>query len=466
MRITVVGLGPAGPELTTPAAAACLGSGPVVLRTGRHPAAAPYLGLERVETFDALYEEASSFEELYQQIVDALLERAEAHGALTYAVPGSPTVAERTVELLRATVTDLHLEVVPGMSFCELAWVRLGIDPLQAGVRLVDAERFAAEVADASGPVLVGQCWSNAVLSSVKVALETPPEHAVLAHHLGLLDEVVAEVDWSEIDRTLEADHLTSLYLPSLGSGVGRELVRLDELIHVLRERCPWDRIQTHESLLRHLLEETYEAIEAIEALGSDPDSAAIAHLEEELGDVLCQVLFHSVIAAEQGWFNLADVARGLADKLVRRHPHVFGDDSEEVQAADVLANWEAAKREEKGRTSLLDGIPQALPALSLTAKLQRRAREALGTSVVDEDFRARVARLVEAVLGGDVAAGGALVFLLARFLADRGADAEELVRNQARGFSEQFLAAERRAAISGVEVRVEFDQAEIGREG
>jgi MazG family protein len=152
---------------------------------------------------------------------------------------------------------------------------------------------------------------------------------------------------------------------------VGAEVVRFAELVRTLRARCPWDREQTHHSLTRHLLEETYEVLEAIDGL-----PAAYPHLEEELGDLLFQVVFHAVIAAEAGEFTLADVARGIHDKLVRRHPHVFGDvtaDSPE----QVVRNWEEIKREEKGRASVMEGIPGNLPALLYASKVLGKAASA-----------------------------------------------------------------------------------------
>ena len=295
--VVVVGLGPAGPEHTTRAATEVLSGVPAVfLRTSRHPAAAPWIGLANVVDLDHCYEAGTTFEEVYRSIVEVVVAAAAEHGRVAYAVPGSPAVAERTVELLRSE-PSVELEVVPGLSFCELAWARLGIDPIEAGVKLVDAEKFAVQAAGDPGPLLVGQCWSKSVLSSVKLCLETDPGPAVLLHHLGLTDETVVEVPWAEIDRTLAPDHLTSLYVPHLEVPIARELTRLAELVRVLRERCPWDRAQTHDSLVRHLLEETYEAMEAIELLGEDPaaaPAAVTAHVCEELGDLLCQVLFHA----------------------------------------------------------------------------------------------------------------------------------------------------------------------------
>lgn len=150
------------------------------------------------------------------------------------------------------------------------------------------------------------------------------------------------------------------------------ELTRLREVMNKLRSPggCPWDSEQDHTSLLKFLLEESYEFIEAVE----DKDQTA---MQEELGDLLLQVYFHSRIAEENTDqpFDIEDVARTVADKLVRRHPHVFGDSKVE-NSAEVLANWEVQKAAEKGRTSAIDGIPLAQPALSLVTKLLYRAEK------------------------------------------------------------------------------------------
>jgi XTP/dITP diphosphohydrolase len=154
---------------------------------------------------------------------------------------------------------------------------------------------------------------------------------------------------------------------------------------------CPWDADQTHESLVPYLVEETYEVLEAVE----NGDSG---HLREELGDLLLQVVFHARIAEEagEGAWSVDDVAQGIVDKLVRRHPHVFAD-ADAATAEDVERNWESLKAAEKGRTSSVDGVPMGMPALALTAKLMSRATAA-GVDVplpTDESVGSRLIRLV-----------------------------------------------------------------------
>jgi tetrapyrrole methylase family protein/MazG family protein len=394
-RVVVAGLGPAGPDLLTAGTRDQIDAIPHrYLRTRRHPSAP---AVSRAESFDDLYERHATFEDTYAAIVDALVAASEAHGLVLYAVPGSPMVAERTVELLVAD-ERVDVEVLPALSFLDLAWARLGVDPVAAGARLVDGRRFAAEAAGERGPLLVAQCDQPHVLSDVKLALDDGPEVIVL-QRLGLSDEGIATVAWDDLDREVTPDHLTSLWIPQLATPVAGEVARFHELVRTLRAECPWDREQTHASLTRHLLEETYEVLEAIDHVDA-PGGAGFAALEEELGDLLFQVVFHSVLAAEEGQFTLADVARGIHDKLYARHPHVFDPATGATDVAQLTVDWERRKVEEKGRSSVMDGIPAALPALAYAAKVQKKA-ESQGVawrSLLEDTEDALAVQLLELV--------------------------------------------------------------------
>ena len=205
---------------------------------------------------------------------------------------------------------------------------------------------------------------------------------------------------WDDLDRAVEPDHLTSLWIPTLAAPVAGEVARFHELVRTLRAECPWDREQTHASLTRHLLEETYEVLEAIDHVDAEAGTGFEA-LEEELGDLLFQVVFHSVLAAEEGQFTLADVARGIHDKLHARHPHVFDPQRRRHRHRQLTVDWERRKVEEKGRDSVMDGIPAALPGARLRRQGPEEGREpgravAHARSPSEDDLAVRLLELVD----------------------------------------------------------------------
>ncbi len=166
-------------------------------------------------------------------------------------------------------MSRVDVELLPAMSFLDVAWSRLGIDPIEAGVRLVDGHEFAASAAGQSGPLLVAHTHANWVLSDIKLAAEEldPATPVVILQALGTADEQIVATTWADLDRTVDADHLTSLYIPTLAEPVGAGYVRFHQLARTLREECPWDREQSHASLVPYLIEETYEVVDAIDAL-------------------------------------------------------------------------------------------------------------------------------------------------------------------------------------------------------
>ena len=383
-RIVVVGLGPGGHDhVTVETREAIARADHRYLRTAIHPSADL---VPDATTFDHLYDAADTFDDVYTDIASSLLRAADEHGEILYAVPGSPLVLERTVRYLREA-EDADIVLLPALSFLDVAWALLGVDPVEAGVRLVDGHEFATAAAGERGPLLVAHTHANWVLSDIKLAVDEAAgdEPVTILHALGTPDEQIVEVAWADLDRTIDADHLTSLWIPKLAAPVGAAYVRFHALTRTLREQCPWDIEQTHDSLIPHLLEETYEVVDAIHALdgtgmepaGSDPDLDADpdADLIEELGDLLYQIEFHATIAEQEGRFTIADVANGIHDKLVRRHPHVFGHlVGSDLDTAEVLSNWDDIKRDEKSRTSVFDGIPRSMPALAYAAKVGSKA--------------------------------------------------------------------------------------------
>ena len=457
-HVVVVGLGPGAPEHVTEQTLAEIRRIPHrLLRTARHPSSHLVPG---ATDCDDLYERADTFDDVYREIAERVVQAANELGEVLYAVPGSPLVLERTVRSLLAD-DRVRCTVLPAMSFLDVAWARLGIDPVEARVTLVDGHDFATAAAGLTGPLLVAHTHANWVLSDIKLAVEdaTGDEPVVILQRLGTPDESITRTTWSDLDRTVEADHLTCVYVPSLAAPVAGELARFHQLARTLREQCPWDREQSHRSLVRYLLEETYEVVDAIEAWDPD-DPATDDALVEELGDLLYQIEFHATIAEQDGRFTMADVARGVHDKLVRRHPHVFGDVTAD-DSATVLSNWDAIKRAEKGRTSVFDGVPTSQPSLGYAFAVQRKAAK-VGFDWPDVDgalpkIAEEAAEVRAAADSGDETElheeVGDLLFAVVNVARHLGVEPESALRAATGKFRRRFEQVERLATIEGLDL-------------
>jgi tetrapyrrole methylase family protein / MazG family protein len=346
------------------------------LRTKEHPVVAELVkeGLQ-FTSFDSVYEKHEQFEEVYLEITSILLEKAESE-EIIYAVPGHPLVAERTVQLLLEKGKNAGIEIVigGGQSFVDALFQALKIDPVD-GFQLLDGTSLAADDIQQNQHIFISQVYDQFVASGVKLTLmeKYPDEYMVtIVTAAGSKQEEIITVPLFELDRQVKVNNLTSVYIPPVEDEnvLFKNFSKLREIISVLRgpEGCPWDKEQTHETLKRYLIEETYEVIEAI-------DKGDIDHLIEELGDVLLQVMLHAQIGEDEGYFSIADVIEGISEKMVRRHPHVFG--SVEVENTDeVLQNWEEIKKQEKGEAdpSVLTGVSYSLPNLIRAYELQKKA--------------------------------------------------------------------------------------------
>jgi tetrapyrrole methylase family protein/MazG family protein len=289
-----------------------------------------------------------------------------------------------------------------------------------------------------------------------------------LLHHLGLPDQRVEHTTWQELDRVLPADHLTTLYIAQMAEPVSGELARLHQLARTLREQCPWDREQTHDSLIKHLIEETYEVVDAIETLDANDPSTDEAFIEE-LGDLLYQVEFHATIAEQQGRFSMADVARSIHDKLVRRHPHVFGDVVAN-SADDVVQTWDEVKRAEKksagGAASIsvstFLGVAKSGPSLQYATKIQKRAADvgfdwpnADGAfeKIIEESAEIRQAVALNSDPETVRMELGDLLFSVVNLSRHLGHDAEQALRGASDKFRRRFEQVEQLALSRDIDL-------------
>lgn len=382
-RIYILGLGPEGIE-TTPEEVReiILRLGEVYLRTKDMSGVT---SLEEkgilIHSFDSLYEETERYEEVYEEISARMIDIAQEKGEVLYLIPGHPRVAEMSVRLLEERGKKEGVEVIllGGRSFLDDLFTSLSFDPIE-GFLLLDAYSLTREMLNPRVHTVILQMTLETA-SDVKLTLmeRYPDEYEIfLVSKLGMREEKKKSLPLYRIDQEREWrwDNYTLLYLPPMADEEGyyRQFAKLREIIEKLRapDGCPWDRKQTHQSLKPYLIEETYEVLDAIDR-GDDQA------LEEELGDLLLQILLHSRIAEEEGRFHIENVIEGLSAKLIRRHPHVFG----EKKANDVneaLVNWKEMKEEEKKEkgdlksTSVLDEVKVGLPPLYAALMLQKEA--------------------------------------------------------------------------------------------
>jgi tetrapyrrole methylase family protein / MazG family protein len=458
--ITLLGLGPGDPELLTRQAWDLLNSASSVhLRTKHHPVVSAFPDNLKVYSFDDLYESGESFEQVYSQIVEQVLDLGKKDRGVVYAVPGHPFVAEATCPEIyrRAKEQGIPVKVVDGLSFLEPLISALGLDPFPH-TALVDALELAGlhvPPFPPTVPAIVAQIHSQAVASDVKLTLMAnyPDEHAVkLVHTAGTEGQVVEDLALYEIDRSKHIGLLTALFVPPLGPATSLEAFQ--EIIAHLRapDGCPWDRKQTHQTLRSHLLEEAYEVLSALDA--DDPDA-----MREEFGDLLLQIVLHAQIASEYGEFDMAEVLQSIHTKIVRRHPHVFGDlDLQDVEG--VLHNWEKlkeAERAENGKqeASLLDGVALALPALVQAYEYQdRAARVGFDWHQIEgvyEKLQEEIGEIQGAVSDTERSAElGDLLFAVVNLGRWLKADSESALREANQRFRRRFTSIEASARAQG----------------
>ncbi|SMC28330.1 tetrapyrrole methylase family protein / MazG family protein [Clostridium acidisoli DSM 12555] len=383
--ISIVGLGPGDLNALTMGTVDILRkSNKIFLRTIKHPTV-KFLETENIkfETFDNAYEKSESFDDVYQLIAKDLIRASKEFGDIVYAVPGHPLVAEKSVTILLKMCKEdnIKTKILPAVSFVDSIMEALKIDPIN-GVKIIDAFDIKNQIMDKRTGLIITQVYNKLIASEVKLALleyyrdDTKIYFVRAAGIEGL--ESIREIDLYELDRQEDIDYLTSVYVPKNLENT-KDFNDLLHIMDILRgeDGCPWDREQTHDSIKRGLIEESYEVIEALEK--NDDDMVV-----EELGDVLLQIVFHAQIGKEEGYYNINDVIKAICNKMILRHPHVFGNENVD-NSKDVLDNWEKNKMKEQNLNSYTDSLKHVaknLPALIRAEKVQKKA------SKVGFDFR------------------------------------------------------------------------------
>jgi len=457
--ITVLGLGPGSrSDLSLQAWETIRDSRRLYLRTARHPCVAALPSTCELISFDEIYLRPDDFEAVYAEIAGRILTAAREGQDVVYAVPGDPLVGEATVTeiLQRARAESIEVEIVHGISFLEPCLSLLGIDALD-GLQVLDALTVSGQYhppISPALPALLAQVYSRAVASSLKLTLmnQYDDEYPVkLIHAAGTADSAVEALKLYEIDRSSRIDVMTSLYIPAMAELSSFEATQ--NIIAHLRseEGCPWDREQTHKSLRPYLLEEAQETLEALD--GDDAQA-----LCEEMGDLLLQVLLHTQIAIDEGEFKMPDLLKRLNEKLIRRHPHVWGDVEATGDLQQLSRIWQEVKAAEKAdrHESILDGIPKGAPALFVAQRYSQRASKAgfdwPDVSGVESKFEEELAEVIAATSAETRAKEiGDLIFVLVNWLRWLGVDdPESLLREINAKFYRRFRHVEAQAANAG----------------
>ncbi|CBZ05435.1 nucleoside triphosphate pyrophosphohydrolase [Clostridium botulinum] len=375
--INIIGLGPGSKESITLGTIDSLKTvDKVFLRTEKHPTV-EYINKLGItyETFDGEYEVGESFDDVYNSIAKSLIEASKNYSDIIYAVPGHPLVAEKSVDILikLCRQNDIKFKILPAVSFVDALMESLLLDPVE-GLKIIDAFDIKKQTMDKRIGTIITQVYDKFIASEVKLNLmnyykDDTEIFFVRAAGIEGLEEI-RKIPLYELDRQHNIDHLTSVYIPKVPNN-NYDFMDLLDIMDKLRgeDGCPWDREQTHVSLKKYLIEESYEVIEAI-------DNKDVDMLIEELGDVLLQVVFHSQIGKEDGFFEIKDVIQSICDKMINRHPHVFSD-LEINNSIEVLENWDKIKSKEQGTETYTDSIrhiAKTLPALMRADKVQKKA--------------------------------------------------------------------------------------------
>ncbi len=492
--ITLIGLGPGDINSLSRGAENALregsakmqdGTGILTLRTIHHPVVSTLDHWNiHYNNFDHFYETEKDFSSVYSRISSQIIAgalTANPDGSLKsiyYAVPGHPLFAEESVRLIIDMAADrsVPVHIVSSGSFVEASLTALRAN-LTEGCDIRDALTLPLDHSiddngncissfpDPSRNLLLYQIYDAASASHAKLSLMQiyPDSHEIaVIRWAGVAGkEEIEKIPLFRLDR-VRVDHLTSAYIPALPSESRRpDFQSLVGIMERLRapNGCPWDREQTHETLKRYFIEETYEVIEAIDAGDTD-------HLCEELGDALLQVVFHAQLASEADDFDILDITEKIVKKLIHRHPHVFGtvevEDSEEV-----LRNWEAIKKREKSsdhRKSILDGVPKGLPALMHAMEISKRVAkvgfEWKDFSGVMEKLEEELAELkieLEDTAGKSTAIFselGDLFFTLVQVARWQKIDPEDALRSMLTRFTNRFRYIEMKSEESGASLQ------------
>lgn len=441
--LTVVSIGPGDPALLNQLTLDELRkASPLVLRTDHHPLVS-WLEEQQISYYslDSLYEQSDDFDRMHCDMADRVWQLAAEGKHAVYAVPDLLT--DRSVDELFRRIPDSCTEpqIIPGFSYADFYLARCRGVFSSGSIRIVSASEFLSTFYDPDDTLLITEVNDAITAGEVKETLSSLLDEESDVWFIRGESRPVS-IPLYELDRKNKYDHLTAVLVPA-SDYLHRCRSTVHDLLSIMErlrapDGCPWDSIQTHESLRPYVVEEAWEAVNAIDE--HDPD-----HLADELGDLLFQIVFHASIGKAYGEFDFSDVVTNICTKMIHRHPHVFGD-TRVSTSSEVSDRWEEIKRQETGSRSVsesLNDVSPGLPSLKYAIKVNKKAQQVPAWRRDPADIASQIRGLSGSLLNADGSldenAMGKLLFLCTHLCHRSERDAEIILHRSVDLFKDAF---------------------------
>ena len=449
IHLTILSIGPGDPSLLNQVTMDQIrAANPLILRTDHHPLAS-WLNEQGIAftALDELYEGSEDFDALYDGIADRVWQLSSGAKHPVYAVPDLLT--DRTVDRVyaRRPESAAEIAVIPGFSYADFYLSRCRNVMAAGSVRVLSATEMIFSRYDPAEAALVTEIDQAQLAGDLKVFLSSRLDDEA---EIWLLRASGSprKIPFYELDRQKKYDHMTAVFLPPVDF-MHRSRYTMHDLLDIMErlrapDGCPWDRIQTHESLQPYMVEEAWESVIAMDE--GDPD-----HIADELGDLLFQIVFHASIGKAYDEFSMDDVIGHICAKMIQRHPHVFGS-AHFDSPQDVADQWETIKRAETGSRTVsdsLDDVSPALPSLKYAIKVNKKAMQSPAWRSDPAELAGVISGLTSRLIGPDGSPDsrvmGKLLFLCTYFCHLAGFDAEIVLHKTVDRFKKCFSALENR---------------------
>ena len=452
--LTIVSIGPGDPDFLNQATRNQLQlAAPLILRTAQHPLAF-WLNEQKIDycSLDEVYEAAEDFDDLINRIARLAMEKAQGSSHPVYAVPDQMT--DHSVDAILSLAHDygVDIHIVPGFSYADYYLSSCRFLFSAGSLRISSASDFLNSFFDPDETTLITEIDQDMLAGDVKAMVGNVLDDDAIIWIIPFAGKV-RKIPLYELDRQKHYDHMTAVLIPATDC-MHRSRHTMRDLLQIMErlrapDGCPWDKIQTHESLQPYMIEEAWESIIAMDE--KDPD-----HMADELGDLLFQIIFHASIGKAFDEFTMDDIITHICNKMIQRHPHVFGH-AKLTSPDEVSDRWETIKSAETGHETVrecLDDVSPALPSLKYAIKVNKKASMLPEWHMPQEEINRRIrnqaAQLTTENGKLNTDALGEMLFMSMLLCYRCGQDGEILLHKTVDRFKERFDVLEKEIADSG----------------